>query len=237
MSRASAVLVAGAFAALAALVAAGVFTHADQWSIDHLMPGGRFHHGAARLADGLVPLLHSSWGSGYAIAVNLVTLPASFVIALVIVFACSRPLGIALLAAVAVEVLCKEVLTRPALYDGAFHIRAFDNSFPSGHALRALLVAAAVTTRWPRLRAIAAAWVVAAIALLLLAGWHTPTDLVGGIVLGVFGGMVFVERVRWASRCKDAGSPDSGAIGTTEDAAARRSSAAARHNHYFAKDP
>ena len=47
--------------------------------------------------------------------------------------------------------------------------------------------------------------------------------------------MVFVERVRWASRCKDAGSPDSGAIGATEDAAARRSSAAARLNHYFAK--
>ena len=47
--------------------------------------------------------------------------------------------------------------------------------------------------------------------------------------------MVFVERVRWASRCKDAGSPDSGAIGAPEDAAARRSSAAARHNHCFAK--
>jgi hypothetical protein len=44
--------------------------------------------------------------------------------------------------------------------------------------------------------------------------------------------MVFVERVRWASRCKDAASPASGA---TEDAAARRSSAAARLNHYFAK--
>ena len=47
--------------------------------------------------------------------------------------------------------------------------------------------------------------------------------------------MVFVERVRWALRCKDAGSPDSGAIGATEDAAARRSSAAARLNHYFAE--
>jgi len=34
--------------------------------------------------------------------------------------------------------------------------------------------------------------------------------------------MVLVARVRWASCCKDAGSPDSGAIGATEDAAARR---------------
>jgi hypothetical protein len=47
--------------------------------------------------------------------------------------------------------------------------------------------------------------------------------------------MVFVERARWASRCKDAGSPDSGAIEATEDAAARRSSADARLNHYFVK--
>jgi hypothetical protein len=47
--------------------------------------------------------------------------------------------------------------------------------------------------------------------------------------------MVFVVRVRWASRCKDAGSPGSGATGATEDEAARRSSAAARHNHYFVK--
>jgi hypothetical protein len=47
--------------------------------------------------------------------------------------------------------------------------------------------------------------------------------------------MVFVERVRWASRCKDAGRPASGTSGTTEDAAARRSSVAARLNHYFVK--
>jgi hypothetical protein len=47
--------------------------------------------------------------------------------------------------------------------------------------------------------------------------------------------MVFVERVRWASRCKDAGSLASGTSGATEDAAARRSSAAARLNHYFAE--
>jgi hypothetical protein len=47
--------------------------------------------------------------------------------------------------------------------------------------------------------------------------------------------MVFVVRVCWASRCKDAGSPASGASVATEDAAARRSSAAAQLNHYFAQ--
>jgi hypothetical protein len=181
------VLLAGAFAALAVLVAAGAFTHLDQWSVDHLMPGGDFHHGKEPLSDGLVPLRDAAWGNGWRIAADIITLPASFLIALVIVVACSRPLAVALLAAVAVEVLCKEFLTRPALYDGAFHITGFDNSFPSGHALRALLVAAAVSTRWPRTRVFVAAWAAATISLLLLAGWHVPTDLAGAIVLALLG--------------------------------------------------
>ena len=34
--------------------------------------------------------------------------------------------------------------------------------------------------------------------------------------------MALVAGVRWASRCKDAGSPGSGTTGATEDTAARR---------------
>src|SRR6185437_5333655 len=135
VSRRSAAFLAAVFATLAALVAAGAFTRLDQWSIDHLMPGGSFRHKPESLINGLVPLLHAGWGSGYAIAVDIVTLPASFVIALVTVALCSRALGLALIAAVGVEVICKELLTRPALYDGSFHIAAFDSAFPSGHAL------------------------------------------------------------------------------------------------------
>jgi membrane-associated phospholipid phosphatase len=181
--RARAVLPAGAFAALAVAVSAGAFTRVDQWAIDHLMPGGSFHGGKTPLIDGLVPLLHTHLDSGYSVAVNIVTLPASFLIALAIVVACSRLLGVALVAAVAVEVICKEVLTKPALYDGSFHITAFDTSFPSGHALRTVLVAAAVTLRWPHARVLTIVWAIASIVLLLLAGWHTPTDLTGGVLL------------------------------------------------------
>jgi membrane-associated phospholipid phosphatase len=177
------VLLACAFAALAVAVSAGAFTRLDQWSIDHLMPGGRFHGGKTRLIDGLVPLLSAGWGSGYGIAVNLVTLPASFLIALAIVTFCSRRLAVALVGAVLVEVICKEVLTKPALYDGSFHIAAFDTSFPSGHTLRTVLVAAAVAWRWPRLRALAIVWAICSLTLVLLAGWHTPTDIAGGLLL------------------------------------------------------
>jgi hypothetical protein len=47
--------------------------------------------------------------------------------------------------------------------------------------------------------------------------------------------MVLVAWVRSALGCKDAGRPDSGAIGATEDAAAGMPSAAARHSLYFAE--
>jgi hypothetical protein len=183
VSRLSTALLACAFAALAALVAAGAFTRVDQWAVDHLMPGAKAGNKGGDLLDGLVPLLHANWNSAYSIA-NIVTLPASFLVALAIAFACSRVLGAMLLAAVAVEVLCKELITRPALYSKSFHVAAFDSSFPSGHALRTVIVAAAIAWTWPRARGLAVAWAIASLALLQLAGWHTPTDLAGGVLLG-----------------------------------------------------
>jgi len=183
VSRRSAALLVCAFTALAALVATGGFTRFDQWAVDHLMPGPNPGAGGG-LVDGLVPLLHSNWNSDYAVAANIVTLPASFLISLPIAFACSRVFGLALVAAVAVEVLCKEVITRPALYDGSFHITAFDSSFPSGHSVRTVIVATAVAGRWPRVRLIAVVWAIASLVLLQLAGWHTPTDIAGGVILG-----------------------------------------------------
>ena len=47
--------------------------------------------------------------------------------------------------------------------------------------------------------------------------------------------MVFVAWVRWASRCKDAGSPDSGCYRGDRGRGSAASSAATRHNLYFAK--
>jgi membrane-associated phospholipid phosphatase len=188
VSRRNGALLAAAFALLAALVAAGAFTSLDQWAIDHVMPGGHFrpHERAPGLVESLVPLYGSRWSGPWGVAVNLVTLPAAFLVSLVVVFLCSRTLGLALLAAVAVEVLCKEVLERPELHAGPVHIVAFDSSFPSGHTLRAVILAAAVALAWPRLRVAAVVWAVATLALLELAGWHTPTDIAGGVLLGAF---------------------------------------------------
>lgn len=181
MRSRSAFLVSAAFAALAAAVAAGVFTGLDQWSVDHLMPGGTFTSDESGLLEALVPLYGTHWGNAYSVAANVVTLPASFVIALAIVARRSRALAVVLVVGTAVETLCKEVLDRPALYSGAHHITGFDSSFPSGHTLRTVLVAAAVAQPW------GAAWAVASIVLLQLAGWHTPTDIAGGLLLGLLG--------------------------------------------------
>ena len=47
--------------------------------------------------------------------------------------------------------------------------------------------------------------------------------------------MVLVARVRWSSRRKDAGSPDSGGYRGDGGRGSAASSAAARHSHYFAR--
>jgi membrane-associated phospholipid phosphatase len=175
---ASAFLASAAFAALAGLVAAGALTGVDQWAVDHLMPGGTFENEGGGILAALIPLYRTHWDNGWSVAANVVTLPASFVIALALVAWRSRVLALLLVAGTAVETVCKETLDRPALYDGAHHITGFDSSFPSGHALRTVLVAAAFARPWT------AAWAVASVVLLQLAGWHTPTDIAGGLLLG-----------------------------------------------------
>jgi membrane-associated phospholipid phosphatase len=182
--RRNAAFVAAAFALLAALVGAGVFHRLDQWAVSHLMPGLEPSPNEPSLADSVVPLLGSDWGDGWSIATNIVALPGAFIISVAIVAWRSRVLAVMLVAAVAVEVICKEVLTKPALYLDCVHIVPFDSSFPSGHALRILLVAGAL---YPLLRGSVVVWAVAAVTLILLAGWHTPTDIAGGLLLGALG--------------------------------------------------
>jgi membrane-associated phospholipid phosphatase len=186
--RRSAAVLAAAYATLAVLVAAGALTRVDQWGVDHLMPSASFRHAQAGWLEAAVPLLHQRFDSPVSVATDVVTLPAAAFVSLAIVLALSRVAGTGLVVAwvfgSAVELLCKHVLVRPALHDGPFHIAAFDSSFPSGHALRAVLVAVAIARVWPRVRPLAVAWVVASVVLLQVAGWHTPSDLAGGLLLG-----------------------------------------------------
>jgi membrane-associated phospholipid phosphatase len=165
------------------------------------MPFAGTPQGPPTLVESLLPLYHASFHPLGAAIAQIVTLPGQAVISFVLVLVAARRLRTlvwpgAWLAAVAVEVVFRHALTRPALYRDGVHLVAFDTSWPSGHALRCALVAAAVGAAWPRLRILLAIWLAAAVVLLELAGFHTPTDIVGGLLLAVVAAAGAVELDR-----------------------------------------
>jgi len=152
--------------------------------------------GAPRtVLDALVPLLDAPFHPlGVAVA-QIVTLPGQVVISFLLVAVAAGALWrqgrrtaavawpAAWLLATTVEVVFRHTLSRPAIYRDGVHVVGFDASWPSGHALRCTLVACALGAAWPRLRIPLGIWLVAAVVLLELAGFHTPTDVVGGLLL------------------------------------------------------
>ena len=194
--RLRAALLAAAFAALAVLVATGSLTGLDQWSVDHLMPGASFSISPQTTIESVVPLLGAHWHPPLHAVAEIWTLPASalpaFAIAgigcLVLLRRGRRRAALvwaaAWVAGLAIELLCKETLTRPPLNaDGIIHLHGFDNAFPSGHTIRAVLVAATIAVAWPAARIWVAAWAGVAVVLTELAGFHTPTDILGGLLV------------------------------------------------------
>jgi len=197
-----------AFASLAGLVAAGAATGLDQWAANHAMPLAGPPGTPLGSLESVVPLLHAPFHPvGVAVA-EVVPLPGQVVLSFLLVLAAAWRLWTrgrveaavcwtaAWLLAVAVEVAFRHTLTRPRLYQHGVHLVGFDMSWPSGHALRASLVAAALAAAWPRLRVPLAIWLVAVVVLLELAGFHTPTDLVGGLLLATVAVAAAVEVER-----------------------------------------
>jgi membrane-associated phospholipid phosphatase len=182
---------AAAFAVLAALVAGGALRGVDEWAVEHTMPGARFTGGKESLLDAVIPLRHVHWHGVVHIAAELVTLPASFVPATILLAVCcvrvggrsAMALGTVYVLANAIEELMKSTLTRPALHHGTLHLVALDSSYPSGHTIRAVLVAAGVALAWPSLRLLAAAWALCTAVMLDVGGFHVPSDIVGGLLL------------------------------------------------------
>jgi membrane-associated phospholipid phosphatase len=181
------VALAAAYAALASLVATGALNGIDQWAVDHVMPGVSRLGDEPTLLEAAVPLLGAKWGTGLQVVANVVTVPAQGFVSLAILLALrKRRWLVAWFVANVIEVLCKHVIVRPPLYHDGTHLLGFDSSFPSGHTLRALILAVALSAAWPRFRRPLAAWAAATLALLVLAGHHVPSDIVGGIVLAAF---------------------------------------------------
>jgi membrane-associated phospholipid phosphatase len=159
------------------------------------MPGATAPARSPTLLESVVPLLHAGFGTSLLAAAQVVTLPAQVVLSgILVAAACAalrrqgRPEAALAWAAAwglatAIEVVCKAALVRPALYRHGVHLVALDSSWPSGHAVRGAITAAALAAAWPRLRLPLALWVVAVAVLLETAGFHTPSDVLGGLLL------------------------------------------------------
>lgn len=158
--------------------------------------------------ESLVPLLHASFHPAGVAIVQIATLPGQVVVSFLLVLLAAwrlakggrREAAVSLTAAwclaVAVEVVFRHGLSRPPLYRDGVRLVAFDASWPSGHALRSSLVAFAFAAAWPRLRAPLAIWLGAAVVLLELGGFHTPTDIAGGLLLSTAAAAAAVELER-----------------------------------------
>ena len=79
------------------------------------------------------------------------------------------------------------MITKPppeAIRDGALvELTGFVTSFPSGHALRAALIAAVLACCWPRATPFLVAWVIVVGVVTELYTIHTPSDIIGGYLL------------------------------------------------------
>jgi membrane-associated phospholipid phosphatase len=206
--RRGAVACAAAFAALSVLVPAGALNGLDQWAVDQLMPGQPGGSRGPSLAEAAVPLLHASWATPLDVVANVVTLPAQALVASVLAAVCclvlwrrgaQRPafaLGAGWIVANAIEVLCKSTLHRPLLHANGHALLGLQSSFPSGHTLRAVLLAAVVAAMWPAARGWVALWAAATLVLLELDGFHVPSDIAGGLLLAVLTLLVMRDAAR-----------------------------------------
>jgi membrane-associated phospholipid phosphatase len=192
---------AAALAVFTILVFTGALTGIDNWAIDHVSPAlNPYSDVGVVTASGLwQPFsLDAAWWDKI---VEVYMYPASFLVsALLVAVACTMLLrrgqrvpalvwAGAWCAANGVELVGKLGLTRPGVHwsNGArpVHILTFDNSYPSGHSARGVVVAATLAYVFPRLRVALAAWVVLVPAALVVSGAHTLTDVVGGTTLGL----------------------------------------------------
>jgi membrane-associated phospholipid phosphatase len=212
-----AVIAAALLAVLAVLVHAGKLNSVDTYAVRHLMPYRRDdeHHPFSVFAAMIA--YH-----GYHFHLGpAVRLPASAFISSVLIAACFVVLWLrgkrraALLWAACfflanvLEVFGKVVITKPRLFDlrhGELLPVGFHHSFPSGHVVRAAVLASVAAYVWPRLAPLFAVWVLAVIVTAELDGIHSPSDIAGALLLAATLVLATLEiERRWARERRGVG--------------------------------
>jgi membrane-associated phospholipid phosphatase len=101
--------------------------------------------------------------------------------------ALAAALAISYLAANILAIILKHSISRPTLINHAATgdppIRPFSDSLPSGHELRAVILLACLVALRPKLWPLGLAWLIALTVMLVVGGWHTPTDVAAGLLL------------------------------------------------------
>ena len=188
----------GLFLLTAVLVARGALQGVDGYAVAHWMPWLRPRvHTPLSAASLLSP---EPRGPAGAKLLDLWIYPAAVVPSAVIVAAASvrlRRAGatraavtwcVLWAAANAIELAGKALVARPALYATVggvrVHVTGFDQALPSGHTLRALVLAGAVASAWRR-GWLGYVWAATVPFALLAIGWHTPTDIAAALFAGL----------------------------------------------------
>lgn len=201
-------------AVTATLAATGVLKNVDQYAVSHLMPWLHVrHHSFVALGSLLVPQLHRPAANAL---LGLWMYPAallpSLLLMLVAAWRLSRGDAIVWLglwvAGGAIELVGKLALEKPALYHDTFHVSGFDTSLPSGHTIRAFLVAGAVAAAW-RTGRLAFVWAAVVPPALVVAGHHVPSDVIVGLFVA---GTLLAWAPERSRRVKPQAAPQNGRL-------------------------
>lgn len=158
-----------ALAALGAAVERGAVRGIDRFGYAHLQP---LHKGDwSHLADVASPVIACAL-----VAVAALRLRSDARLAA----AWLAALG----AGAAVELICKPIIEHPYPHPDEMPWLAHEG-FPSGHAMRGVIVAGALSAAWPRARGVLVAWAVANAVLVEVTRMHVPSEVIGGVIAGL----------------------------------------------------
>jgi membrane-associated phospholipid phosphatase len=182
---------AAAVIALGALVDGGHLAPLDRFARAHLAPLQSGPAGRGRgeplqlLAGGTDAVITAA---GIAVSVIMMALAGRRLVAsgrgqLAVLWASALTMGFAV--EVAGKAFVDQRLPDHRVICRGLGAGGFDASFPSGHALRAMVLAGVATTLWPHLRMRFVAAALAVALALQLNGIHALSDIVAGVLAGL----------------------------------------------------